>query len=72
MHQMATALGKLSNLEGFVRQADNLRQQTLHQLAPDIDSQASGTMLFSNWRILRKIESPKLPMGISSSREYDQ
>lgn len=32
MHQMAVALGKLSNLEGFVRQADNLRQQTLHQL----------------------------------------
>ncbi|XP_026414370.1 transcription factor TGA2.3-like isoform X1 [Papaver somniferum] len=32
MGQMAIALGKLSNLEGFVRQADNLRQQTLHQL----------------------------------------
>ncbi|KAL4611698.1 hypothetical protein ACB092_08G144300 [Castanea dentata] len=32
MHQMAIALGKLSNLEGFVRQADNLRQQTIHQL----------------------------------------
>ncbi|CAN4098996.1 unnamed protein product [Withania somnifera] len=32
MHHMAIALGKLSNLEGFVRQADNLRQQTLHQL----------------------------------------
>lgn len=32
MHQMATALGKLSNLEGFVRQADNLRHHTLHQL----------------------------------------
>ncbi|KAJ3703577.1 hypothetical protein LUZ61_007282 [Rhynchospora tenuis] len=32
MGQMAMALGKLSNLEGFVRQADNLRQQTLHQL----------------------------------------
>ncbi|ONK77572.1 uncharacterized protein A4U43_C02F8000 [Asparagus officinalis] len=29
---MAMALGQLSNLEGFVRQADNLRQQTLHQL----------------------------------------
>ncbi|KAF8395388.1 hypothetical protein HHK36_019334 [Tetracentron sinense] len=29
---MAIALGKLSNLEGFVRQADNLRQQTLHQM----------------------------------------
>ncbi|KAK9079169.1 hypothetical protein SSX86_000839 [Deinandra increscens subsp. villosa] len=32
VHHMAVALGKLSNLEGFVRQADNLRQQTLHQL----------------------------------------
>ncbi|PSS03134.1 Transcription factor like [Actinidia chinensis var. chinensis] len=32
MHHMALALGKLSNLEGFVCQADNLRQQTLHQL----------------------------------------
>ncbi|KAF3791589.1 TGACG-sequence-specific DNA-binding protein TGA-2-1 [Nymphaea thermarum] len=32
MGQMAIALGKLANYEGFVRQADNLRQQTLHQL----------------------------------------
>lgn len=32
MGQMAMALSKLSNLEGFVRQADNLRQQTLHQM----------------------------------------
>ncbi|XP_043699120.1 transcription factor TGA9-like isoform X2 [Telopea speciosissima] len=32
MGQMAVALAKLSNLEGFVRQADNLRQQTLHQI----------------------------------------
>ncbi|XP_051113528.1 transcription factor TGA9 isoform X2 [Andrographis paniculata] len=32
MHHMALALGKLANLEGFVRQADNLRQQMLHQL----------------------------------------
>ncbi|XP_043709580.1 transcription factor TGA2.2-like isoform X2 [Telopea speciosissima] len=32
MSQMALALAKLSNLEGFVRQADNLRQQTLHQI----------------------------------------
>ncbi|KAG1369687.1 Transcription factor TGAL5 [Cocos nucifera] len=29
---LAIALGKLANLEGFVRQADNLRQQTLHQM----------------------------------------
>ncbi|KAF6172124.1 hypothetical protein GIB67_029542 [Kingdonia uniflora] len=32
MAQMALALGQLANLEGFVRQADNLRQQTLHQM----------------------------------------
>ncbi|XP_062203984.1 transcription factor TGAL4-like [Phragmites australis] len=32
MGQMALALGKLSNLEGFVIQADNLRQQTLQQM----------------------------------------
>lgn len=32
MHHMVVALGKITNLEGFVRQADNLRQQTLHQL----------------------------------------
>ncbi|KAI4382244.1 hypothetical protein MLD38_008232 [Melastoma candidum] len=32
MQQMGIALGKLANLQGFVRQADNLRQQTLHQL----------------------------------------
>ncbi|XP_019702357.1 transcription factor TGA2.2 [Elaeis guineensis] len=32
MSHIAIALGKLANLEGFVRQADNLRQQTLHQM----------------------------------------
>ncbi|KAF8403874.1 hypothetical protein HHK36_011980 [Tetracentron sinense] len=32
MGQMAIAMTKLSTLEGFVRQADNLRQQTLHRL----------------------------------------
>ncbi|XP_039123729.1 transcription factor TGA2.2-like isoform X2 [Dioscorea cayenensis subsp. rotundata] len=32
MGHMSMALDKLANLEGFVRQADNLRQQTLHQL----------------------------------------
>ncbi|XP_047317036.1 transcription factor TGA9-like [Impatiens glandulifera] len=32
MHPMAVALDKLSNLEGFVRQADNFRQQIIHQL----------------------------------------
>ncbi|KAK9123069.1 hypothetical protein Sjap_012671 [Stephania japonica] len=32
MGQMAMAMNKISVLEGFVRQADNLRQQTLHRL----------------------------------------
>ncbi|KAG6491437.1 hypothetical protein ZIOFF_052788 [Zingiber officinale] len=32
MNQMVVALDKLANLEGFVRQADNLRQQMIHQL----------------------------------------
>ncbi|XP_020214997.1 transcription factor TGA9 isoform X2 [Cajanus cajan] len=32
VQQMMAAMGKLANLEGFVGQADNLRQQTLHQL----------------------------------------
>ncbi|ERN16483.1 hypothetical protein AMTR_s00031p00017860 [Amborella trichopoda] len=32
MAHMAIALARLANLESFVRQADNLRQQTLHQL----------------------------------------
>lgn len=32
MGQMAMAMGKLGTLEGFIRQADNLRQQTLQQL----------------------------------------
>ncbi|XP_031259432.1 bZIP transcription factor TGA10 [Pistacia vera] len=32
MGQMAVAMNKLSTLEGFVRQGDNLRHQTLHRL----------------------------------------
>ncbi|XP_031103461.1 bZIP transcription factor TGA10-like isoform X2 [Ipomoea triloba] len=32
MGQMAAAISKLSTLEGFVRQADNLRHQTIHRL----------------------------------------
>ncbi|CAM8969815.1 unnamed protein product [Rhodiola kirilowii] len=32
MSQMAIAVNKLSTLEGFVRQADNLRRQTVHRL----------------------------------------
>ncbi|KAG7012700.1 Transcription factor TGA9 [Cucurbita argyrosperma subsp. argyrosperma] len=32
INHMAAAAGQLSNLEGFIRQADMLRQQTLHQV----------------------------------------
>ncbi|RAL43131.1 hypothetical protein DM860_009913 [Cuscuta australis] len=32
MGQMAMAMGKLGTLEGFIRQADNLRRQTLQQM----------------------------------------
>ncbi|KAI3898076.1 hypothetical protein MKX03_002147 [Papaver bracteatum] len=32
MGQMAVAMNKISTIEGFVRQADNLRHQTLHRL----------------------------------------
>jgi transcription factor TGA len=32
MGQMAMAMGKLGTLENFLHQADNLRQQTLHQM----------------------------------------
>ncbi|XP_041023097.1 bZIP transcription factor TGA10-like isoform X2 [Juglans microcarpa x Juglans regia] len=32
MGQMAIAMNKLSTVEGFVRQADNLRHQTIHRL----------------------------------------
>ncbi|CAA7405367.1 unnamed protein product [Spirodela intermedia] len=32
VNQMAAALGKVFDLEGFLRQADNLRQETLHQM----------------------------------------
>ncbi|KAK8705302.1 hypothetical protein V6N13_048906 [Hibiscus sabdariffa] len=32
MGQMAIAMNKLSTLEGFVRQADNLRHQTIHRV----------------------------------------
>ncbi|KAK1275945.1 Transcription factor TGA6 [Acorus gramineus] len=32
MGQMTVALGILSNLENFIREADNMRQETLHQI----------------------------------------
>ncbi|KAH9317371.1 hypothetical protein KI387_019140, partial [Taxus chinensis] len=47
MGQMAIAMGKLANLEGFVRQADNLRQQTLHQLHRLLTTRQAARCLLS-------------------------
>ncbi|KAF9679706.1 hypothetical protein SADUNF_Sadunf06G0042400 [Salix dunnii] len=46
MGQMAVAMNKLSTLEGFVRQADNLRHQTIHRMHQLLTTrQAARSML---------------------------
>ncbi|GFZ18103.1 bZIP transcription factor family protein [Actinidia rufa] len=45
MGQMAMAMGKLGTLEGFIRQADNLRQQNTSTIAPHIDDPPIGSCL---------------------------
>ncbi|XAR68414.1 hypothetical protein NMG60_11003519 [Bertholletia excelsa] len=47
MGQMAMAMGKLGTLEGFVRQADNLRQQTLQQMHRILTTRQSARALLS-------------------------
>ncbi|CAO2822287.1 unnamed protein product [Amaranthus hypochondriacus] len=47
MGQMAMAMGKLGTLEGFLRQADNLRQQTLQQMHNILTSRQSARALLS-------------------------
>ncbi|XWS65468.1 hypothetical protein CRYUN_Cryun05aG0115300 [Craigia yunnanensis] len=47
MGQMAMAMGKLGTLEGFIRQADNLRQQTLHQLHRILTTRQSARALLA-------------------------
>ncbi|XP_020109112.1 transcription factor HBP-1b(c38)-like isoform X2 [Ananas comosus] len=42
MGHMSVAINKLTALEGFVRQADNLRQQTLHRLQQILTTQQSA------------------------------
>jgi len=61
MGQMAMAMGKLGTLENFLRQADNLRQQTLHQMQRILTiRQAARTLLaihdyFSRLRALSSL-----------------
>ncbi|KAL0428465.1 UNVERIFIED_CONTAM: TGACG-sequence-specific DNA-binding protein TGA-2.1 [Sesamum latifolium] len=45
MGQMAMAMGKLGTLEGFLRQADNLRQQTLQQMHRTLTTRQSARAL---------------------------
>ncbi|GFZ20617.1 bZIP transcription factor family protein [Actinidia rufa] len=47
MGQMAMAMGKLGTLEGFIRQADNLRQQTLQQLHHILTTRQSARALLA-------------------------
>ncbi|KAL7169241.1 hypothetical protein ACSBR2_034311 [Camellia fascicularis] len=47
MGQMAMAMGKLGTLEGFVRQADSLRQQTLQQMHRILTTRQSARALLA-------------------------
>ncbi|XP_078182387.1 transcription factor TGA2.3-like [Carex rostrata] len=47
MGQMAMAMGKLGTLESFLRQADNLRQQTLQQLRRILTTRQSARALLA-------------------------
>ncbi|KAK9081771.1 hypothetical protein Syun_031217 [Stephania yunnanensis] len=47
MGQMAMAMGKLGSLEGFLRQADNLRQQTLQQMHTILSTRQSARALLA-------------------------
>lgn len=47
MGQMAMAMGKLGTLENFVRQADNLRQQTLQQMHRVLTTRQAGRGLLA-------------------------
>ncbi|KAE9612492.1 putative transcription factor bZIP family [Lupinus albus] len=47
MGQMAMAMGKLGTLEGFLHQADNLRQQTLQQMLRILTTRQSARALLA-------------------------
>ncbi|XP_078159535.1 transcription factor TGA2.2-like isoform X2 [Carex rostrata] len=47
MGQMAMAMGKLGTLESFLREADNLRQQTLQQMIRRLTTRQSARALLS-------------------------
>ncbi|GMY19471.1 TGACG-sequence-specific DNA-binding protein TGA-2.1 [Fagus crenata] len=47
MGQMAMAMGRLGTLEGFLRQADDLRQQTLQQMHHILATRQSARALLA-------------------------
>ncbi|KAL8202089.1 hypothetical protein R6Q57_011236 [Mikania cordata] len=47
MGQMAMAMGKLGTLEGFIKQADNLRQQTMQQMHRILTTRQSARALIA-------------------------
>ncbi|KAF3332066.1 DNA binding protein [Carex littledalei] len=54
---MAIAIEKISSLENFVRQADNLRQQTLHQLREILTTRQAARCLLAIGEYYRRLRA---------------
>nr|XP_027102500.1 transcription factor TGA2.3-like [Coffea arabica] len=63
MGQMAMAMGKLGTLEGFIRQADNLRQQTLQQMHRILTTRQSARLYLQSVTIFLGCEH-LVPCGL--------
>ncbi|RXH93819.1 hypothetical protein DVH24_015886 [Malus domestica] len=73
MGQMAMAMGKLGTLEGFIRQADNLRQQTLQQMHRILTTRQSARALLAihdYFSRLRALSSLWLARPREKKKEY--
>ncbi|KAJ8756334.1 hypothetical protein K2173_025146 [Erythroxylum novogranatense] len=57
MGQMAIAMNKLSTLEGFVRQADNLRHQTIHRLHQILTTRQAARCLLAIAEYFHRLRS---------------
>ncbi|KAK9127767.1 hypothetical protein Syun_016564 [Stephania yunnanensis] len=71
MGQMALALSKIASLEGFVRQADNLRQETLHQLCRILTVRQAGRCLLAMGEYNNRLRALS-SLWASRPRELDQ
>ncbi|ESR45669.1 hypothetical protein CICLE_v100010812mg [Citrus x clementina] len=68
MGQMAMAMGKLGTLEGFIRQADNLRQQTLQQMHRILTTRQSARALLAIHDYFSRLRAPS-SLGRAPPRE---